>query len=389
MKSHRLKTLWQAGLIYSASAIILIPGPLDFFGWQKTVADALVLPTLKFIGGFLFSTNAWFQEISSDSNYLWFLLALLIPISLVLGFRQFRSERGTAFLQILLAYFLSFVLLNYGIDKVFKAQFYLPEPNILFTPFGMLDRDILYWSTMGISYEYNLFLGMAEVLAAMLILFRKTRIVGFLLTASILVNVVAINFSFDISVKAFSSLLLLISLLLLAPFGVSLYRYFFQRKAERMPDFPKISFSWLSGRSYQMAKIILVAIVLAQAIYPFWKNGVYNDDFADRPFLHGAYQVVDSSDPNLKMIFVHRDGYLIFQDRDLKMKDYKLKIDPIRNSLMLKDYDGSETLFDFEYDKLSGSLTISNKDSDFFLKSETVNWREMPALQRQYHPSID
>ncbi|MGB6036203.1 MAG: hypothetical protein WBG42_08040 [Cryomorphaceae bacterium] len=389
MNSHRLKTFWQAGLVFSALAMILVPGPLDFFGWQRAFADAVVLPILRFAGGFLFPTETWFQEISSDSIYLWLLLALLIPISSVLGFRLFRSERGTAFLQILLAYFLSFVLLNYGIDKVFKAQFYLPEPNILFTPFGMLDRDILYWSTMGISYEYNVFLGLAEVLSAMLILFRKTRIVGLLLATSILVNVVAINFSFDISVKAFSSLLLLISLLLLAPFGVSLFRYFFQHKSERVPELPSLYFSRLSSRLSQITKITLVAIVLLQAIYPFWNSGVYNDDFAERPFLHGAYRVVNSSDPNLKMIFVHRDGYLIFQDHELRMKDFKLEIDPTRNSLMLKDYDGSKTLLGFEHDNYSGHLDLSKSDGDFYVKSEAVDWQNLPALHRQFHLSID
>lgn len=389
MKPHRLRELWQAGLIYSFLAILLIPGPLDFFGWQGAFADAMLLPSLRFVGGFLFPTATWYQEISSDSRFLWLLLALLLPLSLLLGFRQFRSERVLAFIQIMLTYFLSFVLLNYGIDKVFKAQFYLPEPNILFTPFGLLDRDILYWSTMGISYEYNLFLGLAEVLAASLILIRKTRVIGILVAAFILMNVVAINFSFDISVKAFASLLLLSSSLLLVPFGVSLQRYFIQNKAERMPKLPKIPVPWFSRRTFHIAKIALVAVVLGQAVYPFWKSGIYNDDFAERPFLHGAYRVIDSSDPNLKMIFVHRDGYLIFQDENFRTNDYKLRINPAKNELSLIDYDGSETILEFEYDKVEGLLTFSNKDSDFFVKSETVNWREMPALQQLFHLSID
>jgi len=38
------------------------------------------------------------------------------------------------------------MLLNYGTDKLFLEQFYKPDANILFTPLGFLDSDILFWS---------------------------------------------------------------------------------------------------------------------------------------------------------------------------------------------------------------------------------------------------
>lgn len=389
LKSRLFKCLWQAGLFYSALAIVLIPGPLDFLGWQKGVSDALILPILKFVGGFISPTENWIQEISSDSNYMWLLLALLVPFSLILGFRQKHTSRWMASLQIVLTYFLAFVLLNYGVDKVFKAQFYLPEPNILFTPFGMLDKDILYWSTMGISYEYNLFLGWAEVLAAMLLLVRKTRVIGLILALGILVNVVAVNFSFDISVKALSLLLLLISVVLLVPFARSFAAFFSYQENAKLAELPALPSDWISSKIQLIAKVIVTGIALMEAILPFWQSGIYNDDLTERPFLHGAYEVTDSSDSNLKMIFIHRDGYLIFQDKDFRMKDYKLNIDQIENKLLLKDYDGSEIILNFVYDEVKGQLYFSNGEGVFFAKSTAVIWREMPALQSQFHLSID
>ena len=43
-----------------------------------------------------------------------------------------------------------------------------------------------------------------EILAAVLILIKRTRLMGLLLSLGILINVVAVNFGFDISVKLFS-----------------------------------------------------------------------------------------------------------------------------------------------------------------------------------------
>ena len=40
------------------------------------------------------------------------------------------------------AWFLALQLLQYGFDKVFKHQFYLPEPNTLYTPLGLLPPDL-------------------------------------------------------------------------------------------------------------------------------------------------------------------------------------------------------------------------------------------------------
>jgi hypothetical protein len=93
----------------------------------------------------------------------------------------------------------------------------LPEPNLLFTPLGQLDKDILYWSTMGSSYGYNLFLGCTELLTGVLLFFRKTRAIGALAAVFICANIVAVNFSFDISVKLLSSFLLLLSLFIAIP----------------------------------------------------------------------------------------------------------------------------------------------------------------------------
>ncbi|MBL0144471.1 MAG: hypothetical protein IPP48_00540 [Chitinophagaceae bacterium] len=70
-------------------------------------------------------------------------------------------------------HYLIIILLKYGLDKIFKTQFYLPEPNTLFTTVGHLDKDILFWSTMGSSHLYNTITGCIEILAAVLLFLNQ------------------------------------------------------------------------------------------------------------------------------------------------------------------------------------------------------------------------
>ena len=51
---------------------------------------------------------------------------------------------------------------GYGVQKLLMQQFFTPEANTLYTPLGRLDKDILFWTTMGLSRGYNIFLGVVE-----------------------------------------------------------------------------------------------------------------------------------------------------------------------------------------------------------------------------------
>ena len=158
-------------------------------------------------------------------------LSLLAGILLnTIGRWKQYENRILQFFSLLFCYYLILMLMKYGLDKIFKAQFYLPEPNILYTRLGQIDKDFLYWTSMGTSRLYNIITGSVEVLAALLILFKRTRMTGLLLAAASLVQVVAINFGFDISVKLYSLFLLSLSLYLLAPYYRRIYTFLFTQR---------------------------------------------------------------------------------------------------------------------------------------------------------------
>jgi hypothetical protein len=68
---------------------------------------------------------------------------------------------------------------------------------------------------MAASTAYTFFCGLTEVTAGTLLLFRRTLTVGALVAVAALVNIVLLNFCYDVPVKLYSSHLLMMALFLL------------------------------------------------------------------------------------------------------------------------------------------------------------------------------
>ena len=95
-------------------------------------------------------------------------------------------------LEITCRLYVFFFLTAYGIGKVVGAQFYtasgMPD-GLALIPIGQVPDFDLAWVFMGRSYGYMLFIGLAEVIGAVLLLFNKTKLIGTLVLIPIMVNV--------------------------------------------------------------------------------------------------------------------------------------------------------------------------------------------------------
>ncbi|MDB5036074.1 MAG: hypothetical protein JWQ98_3315 [Chlorobi bacterium] len=302
-----------------------------------------------------------------------------------------------------ISYYLSLQLLKYGFDKLFKYQFYLPEPNTLFTPVGHLSRDILYWSSMGSSHAYNVLAGMLEIIPALLLPFRRTRVLGAIGATMVMVHIVMLNFGFDISVKLYSCFLLFLSLVVALP-GISrlLDLLAFNRDAAIMPAYPAFS-NRRNILLYSFAKALAIVLVVAEALFVYVRAGEFNDDHAPRPFLHGAYAVETfirngdtlpalTTDSNrFRRIFIHRRGYFIAQLMNDEMRDYRLDYDLHHDMLILHGNDGSTSTFDysvFDRDSLLILRGIIGGDS-LAIRARRIDLNALPLLQRSFHWTID
>ena len=366
--------------IFFGLIVLFFPMTWFLFAAQQEFSNALFLPLVH-----LFDQNT---DLTSDAKGLYILVVLLFFIALISGailnkFRPQNVEKLLTTLRFASIVFLSMVLMKYGLDKLFKAQFYLTEPNLLYTPLGKLDKDILFWSTMGTSHAYNLFMGIMELIPALLILFSRTRKIGLIIASGVLLNVLAINLSFDISVKLFSFLILIMSVFLLYP-------YVFEKDvSQRTP------IDWSPQRKW-MIPLILV-IIATESLGPTFLRGSFNDDLAPRPYLHGAYSVVQQNftegnplfEQKIRRVFIHRDGYIIFQMMNDDMLDFKLEINQGAQRFTLTDYSGGQCVLNYRYSKKTQKLELISTLGTPLLSAKTLNWRKLPALQKQFHWTVD
>ena len=322
----------------------------------------------------------------SDSAGLYgYALALLALAAVGAGLWAARARRtpaGEAALEYLLhggaAWFVALQLLEYGFDKVFKHQFYLPEPNTLYTPLGMLPPDLAYWSVVGASHPYSVFAGLLEVVPGVLLLFRRTRLVGGIGALAVLANVLALNVGFDISVKLWSGFLLLLAGVVAGP-GLRTGYYALVREEWR-PGRPQRP-AWLRGRWLGSVRGLLLGLVLVETAGPFIAEGDFNDDLAPRPPLHGAYAVVSLRPGGAPLrVFVHRQGYFITQTADGQLQDYPLRYAPGR--LLLRGPDGRVDTLRYTLNAKGLRLTGWLGGDSVHWLARPLDWRRLPLLQQ-------
>ena len=113
--------------------------------------------------------------------------------------------------------YLASVMLTYGWIKFLPLQFPQLGPDRFVLPYGDSSPMGLAWTFLGASVGYQIFAGLSELLGGYLLFWRRTALLGALVSAAVLTNVVAINVFFDVPVKLFSAHLLLLAVFVAAP----------------------------------------------------------------------------------------------------------------------------------------------------------------------------
>lgn len=331
-----------------------------------------------------------------------FLLLIAMLITALVRITPYFVERKTQIenlIRLIIFYYIASRMMVYGFDKIFKTQFYLPEPNIMYTDFGLLSKDILFWSVMGTSKWYCILSGIAEVIPAVLLLFKRTRIFGLCWMLLVLVHVLTINIGFDISVKLYTLFLLFLTLLLLSKHFSAIYTFFIRQENAKL----QAVVSLLEGKSHfkKGLKFFAIGMIFIEALKFPISTGYLSDDDFPRPSLHGAYSVVGANNlsghfvehPYLfERVFVHRDDYLIFQSGRV-LDSYKMELDTIERVFRLTDnefYGMNEIPYEL-YKGESMDLMIypgANFDTLWYQMIK-LNYRELPVLQNDFHWTID
>lgn len=284
-----------------------------FFAFFVLYCSSFILGIVPFLSGmdhqFWYSVVPWvgthilhlppitiFPNGSGDTTYNYVHLLCLVVLSLfiamvwsVLDRKRDHYEALHYCLRVMLRYYIATMMLSYGFAKIFHLQMGYPNLAQLVQPFGDKSPMGLAWSYVGFSKGFSAFAGWSEVIGGVFLFFRRTATLGVLICIVVMANVVAMNFFFDVPVKLFSSVLLVMLCFLLAPDAERLLNVLLLNKSAE----PRLFRNFLHRKWMRITAVVIKVLFIGSTLYGQVYNGLKGrhqyGDLRPRPPLYGIY----------------------------------------------------------------------------------------------------
>jgi hypothetical protein len=261
-------------------------------------------------------------------------------------------------------WYVGLFMVIYGIAKLVEGgQFGPPDLSDLNQRYGDFSPMGLLWRFMGFSHTYAAFTGFAEVLAGLLLLFRRTTTLGALLSVGVMTHVFMLNMCFDVPVKLFSFHLILLSAGLLFPNLRQLWRFFILNKPAALVAEPdRLNKRWMVIARHSL-RALLVGGMFFSVLYFSFSADTPKDDTAFR----GIYQVETFDHPALQRPFadtltwnravIERNQFILTTE-DNKLRYYRFSTDSLNTTMTVASYRDSTQVFTFATVRDSNQLKI-------------------------------
>jgi hypothetical protein len=309
-------------------------------------------------------------------------------------------------LRLLCKYYIAYQIFSYAFAKILKTQFSLGAVYSADYNISNYDGFMLTWYYYGYSRTYGLIIAACQILAGILILFRKTERIGVILFLSFMINILLVNVFYDINFGAMMIALILtiMGLFLLISDWKGFKNYFFRISSNDDVStnqvLPKVftKYNWLpflilpfllfirydyvntlSLKYYKQNDLIGVWKVIqnkpSQKYFKMYfdhMNSIKIKDF-DRKIYYGDYSINDSLKTMSFKIKHHTEiGAFKVQDSLNKLKLHKDSIKPYKQKI-INYYNKEMNVIDFKnkfnYRIKEDTLTIIDESGtkQFFL----------------------
>ncbi len=243
-------TLVAFRFIFVYFVIYLVPFPFYWVPYSGIIIEPL--HTMSFaitehFGRFILDSAYMNPPTTTGSGDTMFHYIQLLLVTLLAGVitliwsivdrKCSNYEKLVYWFVILLRYYLALTMLTYGFAKVFRTQFPPLTLGDLSKTYGDSSPMKLLWTFMGYSGPYTIFAGLGEVVGGSLLLFKRTRLLGAMTIVVVMSQVVMLNFSYDVSVKLYSSHLLLMAIIIMTPDTTRLLNFFILNYISAFPCF--------------------------------------------------------------------------------------------------------------------------------------------------------
>ena len=393
--------------------VYIFPFPVGFIPftdtlntWYTSIWDALVPWAGKYILHVSYPITVK-PNGSGDTTYNYvqlFLFAIIAIIAAVIWSVADRKRKSydllLYWLLVYVRYYLAFTMISYGFYKIIKTQFPFPFYNLTQT-YGQSSPMGLLWNFMGYSTAFNMFTGLAEAIGGFLLLFRKTTTLGALVSITVLSNIVAMNFCYDVPVKLFSGNLLLMAIFIAAPDIHRLIDFFFRNKAVPAVNIqPKFYKRWVKI-TWSVVKILLIGSVLYPTITGVWEGRTsYGDKAVLKIPMFGIYDItkfVKNKDtlPPLatdslqwkQLNIVYANNAIIKMMND-SLERYSFTPDTVQKTVDLFAYSNTlykSTLHYYNPDSTHLILTGRLKDDSVYIVMQKLDLNKLRLINRGFH----
>ncbi len=315
--------------------------------------------------------------------------------------RRPHYRRLWDWLHVYVRFVLCATMLGYGFAKAVPTQFSPPSLDRLVQPFGDASPMGLLWTFMGASAAYTIFAGLGEMVGGFLLLARRTTLLGAIVSGGVLVNVVMLNFCYDVPVKLYSSHLLAMAIFLMLPdLGRLTNLLVLNRRAEPAPLRPLFRHRRLHIGAL-VARTVFVFGLSGLFIFQEWQTIHQYGRLAPKSPLHGIWRVDEfvldgQSHPPLltdevrwRRLIVNRPYQAVLQSMDGTRKRHGLELAEAKKTITLTKFDDLKWSAKLSYRRptpklltLSGTLDghkfqarLSREDeSQFLLTSRGFHW---------------
>lgn len=343
---------------------------------------------------------------SGDGTFSYIVLLLFFVVALfgtliwsLLDKKRTGYKKLYYWLTVAIRFYVALMLINYGLFKVIKLQFSYPSFNRLLQPYGESSPMGLAWTFLGFSKGYNIFMGILEILAG-LMLFRRTMTVGAIITLMAALNVMMVNYFYDVPVKIVSTHLVIMVLFLLSNNIKQLIRFFFTNSPVQLSviNRPFEMKKPLFYASYGI-KYLIIGYALIYAPIKIYESQYTWGSKAPKPALYGLYEVSsfisnnDTIPANIedknrwRYLIMERKGRVSIHMMDKSRIHYKTTIDTILNKLTFENYRDTTEVFVLNYKKTDSTLNFETifKNDTLKVNTKRLTKNDFLLMNRGYH----
>jgi hypothetical protein len=325
------------------------------------VPDLGKIPPMKqlvmWVGNHVINTKPTLHPTGSgDTLYDWTQAFMMVAVSAIAAIAwsirssAVRHDKLLKWFSLFLRFALATTMFSYGFAKVFPLQMPTIFLSRLLEPFGNFSPMGVIWYSIGPAPGYERFIGSAEVLSGVLLMFPPTALLGALVAFGVTIGVWMVNMTYDVPVKLFAFHLVVMSVVLFAPDIPRLLDMFlFHRAVEPKPT-PRYGSTPGAQRAWNAAQIVFLVWALAYSTYGGWKSWYTYGGGAPKSVFYGVWDVdsmiVDGVVRPPLTTDTSRYGHAVFQaptgiafqKMNLNFDRFSATVDTVAHTIAMKSF---------------------------------------------------